>query len=695
MPTPLRDRALALLRQALNDPSADFRPGQWEAVEALVARRSRLLVVQRTGWGKSVVYFLTTQLLREQGDGPALLVSPLLALMRNQIDAARRLGIRPETVNSTNAKEWGEVERRLLSGAIDVLLISPERFANEGFVQRVLLPLAARVGLFVVDEAHCISDWGHDFRPDYRRLVRILERLPPNVPVCATTATANDRVVADVVAQLGPRLEVCRGPLVRDSLRLQNVPLHDEAEKLAWLAEYLPRLPGSGIVYALTVRWTERVAAWLTGRGIEAVAYSADLDHDERLRREDLLLHNKIKALVATTALGMGYDKSDIGFVIHFHQPGSVVHYYQQVGRAGRAVERSYGVMLSGGDDRAIVDYFIEQAFPPEEHVTAILGALERADHGLTMAELEAAVNLSRPRIERVLKTLAVAVPAPVALLEGRWVTTPVVYDAARRRQLVDKLTLLRRQEQRQMDDYRQHGGCLMEFLSRALDDPTAGPCGRCAPCRGQLDALRTVPTELVQTAVAFLRRSDLPIEPRARWQARALPIYGWDGPIAAGLRASPGRALCVLGDSGWGRLVQRGREEGRFADELAESLAGLVRRWAPTPAPAWVTCVPSADRPRLLPDLAARVACLLGLPFVEAVRAARPHRPQKEMENSWHQAHNLDGAFRIESWDGLAGPALLVDDLVDSRWTFTVVAALLRQAGAGPVHPLALAAGR
>ncbi|MCI0464293.1 MAG: RecQ family ATP-dependent DNA helicase [Gemmataceae bacterium] len=695
-PSPLRARGLQLLRQAVGDPAADFRDGQWEAIEALVQHRARLLLVQRTGWGKSAVYFLSTRLLRDLGAGPTLLVSPLLALMRNQIDAAARLGVRAETVNSTNREDWGEVDRRLHANEIDVLVVSPERFANDEFLTGMLLPHAARVGLFVVDEAHCISDWGHDFRPDYRRIVRILERLPANVSVCTTTATANNRVVADVVSQLGPNLEVCRGPLVRDSVRLQTVALPDDAAKLAWLAHHLPRLPGSGIVYALTIRWTERIAQWLQSQGVNAVAYSAELANEDRQEREGRLLRNEVKALVATTALGMGYDKPDLGFVVHFHQPASVVHYYQQVGRAGRSVSRAYGIMLSGGDDGDINDYFIQQAFPPEEHVVAILHALEQSEHGLTMAELEAAVNLSRSRIEQVLKTLAVETPAPLARLESRWVTTPHRYDPERRRRLVEHLTRLRREEQVQMDAYRCHTGCLMEFLARALSDPAARPCGHCAPCQGKPEVLRDVPTHLTHQAVAFLRRSDLPIEPRRRWQPGALPLSGWSGSIGVDHAAEPGRALCILGDAGWGNLVRQGKyQDGRFADELVEALASLVRGWRPNPAPTCVTCVPSLNHPGLVPDLAKRLAARLSLPFIPTVRKVRPTRPQKEMENSWQQAHNLDGAFEIHPGIGRAGPVLLVDDIVDSRWTFTVVAALLRQAGSGPVFPLALAANR
>ncbi len=594
-----------------------------------------MLVVQRTGWGKSAVYFLSTRLLRDQGAGLTLLVSPLLALMRDQITAATRLGLRAETVNSTNAKEWQEIDRRLRANEIDVLIISPERFANESFLTEMLIPLAARVGLFVVDEAHCISDWGHDFRPDYRRIVRILERLPPNLPVCATTATANNRVVADIIHQLGRNLEVSRGPLVRDSLRLQTVALPDDAAKLAWLAQYIPKFPGSGIIYALTIRWTERITEWLRSRGINAAAYSADLPDEERRGREGQLLRNEIKALVATTALGMGFDKPDLGFVVHFHQPASVVHYYQQVGRAGRSIERAYGVMLSGGDDRAITDYFIDQAFPPEQNVVAILEALEKSETGLSTTQLEAVVNLPRMRIEQVLKTLAVETPTPLARLDNRWVTTPQRYDPQRRRQLVERITQVRRAEQAHMDAYRQHGGCLMEFLARSLDDSAAKPCGQCASCQGKSDALRAVSESLTRDAVGFLRGANLTVEPRLVWQAGALPTYGWQGKIALDRRAEPGRVLCILGDAGWGRLVRQGKyTDGKFTDELVAALAEVVKRWLPNPAPAWVTCVPSWGHATLVPDIAARLAARLSLPFAAAVIKVRQTRAQKEMEN-------------------------------------------------------------
>jgi ATP-dependent DNA helicase RecQ len=680
----MKDRALQYLRASLDRPDAEFRQGQWESIEALLESR-RILVVQRTGWGKSVVYFLATRLLRDGSAGPTLLISPLLSLMRNQIAAAERIGIRAATINSSNTDEWGEIQGRLLAGEIDLLLISPERLANDSFRDGILIPMAGRIGLVVVDEAHCISDWGHDFRPDYRRIVSILRLLPRNVPVVATTATANDRVVEDARHQMGD-VEVSRGPLVRKSLRLQNVTLPSQTARLAWLAQHLPSLPGSGIVYTLTVRDAERVARWLNENGVVARAYHSDSLNREAL--EDALLRNEIKALVATVALGMGFDKPDLGFVVHFQRPGSVVHYYQQVGRAGRAVDEAYGILLSGDEDDEIVDYFIRTAFPPDAHVELVLDALEQHD-GLTIAGIEQVVNLSRGRIDKVLKMLSFETPAPVRREGARWYRTPATFTIDRDR--IDALCTLRRAEQKQMQEYMRTGACLMQFLSVALDDPHAARCGRCANCSGGDLVPRTFDVELAQQASLFLRHSHVDIAPRKLWPAGALPRYGFHSRITAGNET--GRALSLYNDAGWGELVRSGKyETGVYGDDLVGGCAQVIAEWSPRPRPEWVTCVPSKRHPELVPSFARRLAKTLGLPFHSAVVKVEEHEPQKLMENSAQQAQNLDGVFEVDARQLQRRPVLLIDDIVDSGWTLTVVGALLRQAGCPAVFPVALA---
>ncbi len=619
------DRLLAeaMLRKAVGNPDAGFRDGQWEAIDALVNRRRKLLVVQRTGWGKSSVYFISTRMLRDRGAGATVIVSPLLALMRNQIEAADRLGIRAETINSTNPRDWPAIKQSMLDGQVDAVLVSPERLSNEAFVDEVLLPIAERIGLLVVDEAHCISDWGHDFRPDYRRLLSVLRQMPPNTPVLGTTATANNRVIRDVQDQLGD-IEIQRGPLVRSSLMLQTLRLPDQKSRLAWLAEHIPGLPGTGIVYVLTVRDAERVALWLRRKGIDAQAYYGNVEHVDyedsgqyRQHLENRLSRNEIKALVATTALGMGYDKPDLGFVIHYQAPGSVVAYYQQVGRAGRAIDAAYGVLLSGKEDDDIHEHFRRSAFPDDEQVGEILSVLDQHDK-MSAFNLQEHLNLRKSHIENTLKLLSVESPAPVIKDGNRWRRTPVEFRLDRDR--IERLTRQRESEWREIQNYIDHDGCLMSYLRNALDDPETEECGRCAICMNRPAVGAEAAPSLEEDAMAFSKETATPLAPKMRLPNNAFPIYKLPNPIPDRLQASEGRILSHWDDAGWGRLTADGKRSGRFPDELVDALAEEIMRWRPDPFPQWVTCVPSLNHPMLVPNFAERLAVRLGLPFREAI---------------------------------------------------------------------------
>ena len=677
-------RALELLRLGTEQPDAAFRDGQEEAIRHVVDGGGPLLLVQKTGWGKSNVYFIAAKLLREAGQGPALLISPLLALMRNQIEAAERMGVRAVTINSDNKDEWAAVEAQIHRDEVDVLLISPERLANDSFVQDVLAPVADRIALLVIDEAHCISDWGHDFRPDYRRVERIARTLPPTLRLLATTATANDRVVEDLREVLGFQTRVSRGDLNRPSLLLQTMRLPSQAERLAWLAERLGEVRGSGIIYTLTVRDAVRVADWLQSCGFAVEAYTGQTG-DRRPELEQALLENRVKALAATTALGMGFDKPDLAFVIHYQTPGSVIHYYQQVGRAGRALDAAYGVLLSGDEDTDITGYFIRTAFPTRGEVAEVLDALDQAPEGLSLPQLEQRVNLSHGRVEHALRLLSLESPAPVVRDGSTWqLVATGLSDAFWER--VERLTDLRQREQAQMQEYAMLTAGHMEFLIKALD----GEPGAVTPPR--IEPLpTTVDPRLVREAVTFLRRTSFPINPRKRWPAGGQAHLQDKLRIPEDLQASPGKALCAWGDAGWGDLVRRGKyDDNHFLDDLVDGCATLVRQWNPMPAPTWITAIPSWRRPHLVPDFAERLAGALGLPFRNVLKRTEDSPEQKEMANSAHQAANV--------WKSLAvvgtpptGPVLLVDDIVDSRWTMTVAAYKLRESGSGEVVPLAL----
>ncbi|UXY16406.1 RecQ family ATP-dependent DNA helicase [Chitiniphilus purpureus] len=679
-------RALELLRIGSGRADATFRDGQEDAIRHIVEGKGRLLVVQKTGWGKSFVYFIATKLLRETGAGPALLISPLLALMRNQIAAAERMGVRAATINSDNQDEWKAVEAKLHRNEVDILLIAPEKLGNDWFNTEVLAGIAGQISLMVIDEAHCISDWGHDFRPHYRLLERIARTLPANLRLLATTATANNRVMEDLVAVLGPNMKVLRGDLNRDSLTLQTMRLPSQAVRMAWIAQQLNSLPGHGIIYTLTIRDANQLADWLKAKGFAVEAYTGKTG-DRREELEQALQENQVKALVATTALGMGYDKPDLAFVIHFQMPGSVVAYYQQVGRAGRALRSAYGVLLSGDEEEGITDWFIRSAFPTRQEVDDVLGALNEAPEGLSIPELMTCVNMSKGRIEKTITALSLESPAPIAKQNTKWqLTAAELVEGFWAR--ADRLTKLRRAELQQMQEYvARPFGQHMGFLINALDGDSSTVSPPSLPALSE-----EVDDLLIREAEEFLCRTSLPIEPRKKWPAGGMPQYGIHTASTIPYQAQPGKALCVWGDAGWGSLVRQGKyHDGRFSDELITACVKMIAEWNPQPAPTWVTCVPSLRHPDLVPDFAQRLAAALDLPFhmVIAKTDARPE--QKTMANSTQQARNIDGSLALNGQPILRGPVLLIDDMVDSRWTLTVSAWLLRKNGSGAVWPMAL----
>lgn len=695
----LRAQAERHLR-ALAGENATLREDQWRAIEALVVHRRRALVVQRTGWGKSAVYFVATALLRSQGAGATVIVSPLLALMRNQIAAAERAGIKAHTINSSNIEEWDDVERAVAGGDVDVLLVSPERLNNPGFRDTVLPNLAKETGLLVIDEAHCISDWGHDFRPDYRRIRTLLHDLPDGIPVLATTATANERVVADVAEQLATagndETLVLRGSLDRESLQLGVVKLPTGAHRLAWLGEQLKNLDGSGIIYTLTVAQADEVATFLRNRGYPVAAYSGRTETADRLAAEDDLLNNRVKALVATSALGMGFDKPDLGFVVHLGAPASPIAYYQQVGRAGRGVERATVLLLPGHEDEDIWRYFDSVGFPPEPLVRRTLKTLTDAGRPMSTAALEVLVELNRSRLEAMLKVLDV--DGAVRRVTGGWTATgnEWAYDTDR----YARIAAARKAEQQAMRDYISTSRCRLEFLRQQLDDPQAAPCGRCDNCTGNY-----WPTDLSEAAVATSRtelsRPGVVIEPRRMWPT-GLAAVGLElsGKIPAGEVAEAGRAVGRLSDIGWGprlrALLDDATPDGPAPDELVAAFVDVLRDWDWERRPTAVATVPSRRRPALITSAGERLAQLGRLEWLGALQPA-PSDLSASRTNSAQRVRALHGAFGADARQRAAlangeRVVLLLDDLIDSGWTMALAARELRRAGAAAVLPLAFA---
>lgn len=677
--------ALKYLKQMFGN-QASFRDGQWEAIQYALHNK-KALIVQQTGWGKSIVYFIATKLLRDKGKGPTILISPLLSLVRNQIDSASSLGIAAESINSQNVDEWDFVKDKLKADTCDILLISPEQLANRDRFNELMSYISKGIGLFVVDEAHCISDWGHDFRPDYRRITNVIKTLPPNVPVIATTATANQRVVEDISFQLG-NIEVSRGPLVRESLRIQVIKLKDQAERMAWLLENVPKMPGVGIIYCLTVSDCYKVSKWLQKKGVDARAYNGKLEAEERKILENQFMQNQIKCLVATVALGMGYDKADIGFVIHYQRPGNVVSYYQQIGRAGRRLDNAYAVLLNGIEDDDIQEYFINTAFPTQTEMRDVVNVLEHSTNGLKKNQILRMINMRANRLEKCIKYLEVENVISKGK-DGSYFRT--VNEWSPDISKSEMVTMRRYEELQEMKQFVDLDKCYMQFIALKLDDPYAKECGKCAACIGKELLPVCVNHENVLEAIRFLKGEFIVIEKRKQWPAGIMAeTYK---KISNEYQVEDGRALCAFGDAGWGKFIHDDKYVNNyFRDELVNASVDLISEWLHDKIKhMYVAYIPSLSKPELVKSFAHRVAEKLNIPCLDIIEKTKTTRPQKELENSAYQCKNaFDGFLVKETCD--KRDILLIDDMVDSKWTLTVCGYMLREKGSGLVYPFAIA---
>ena len=684
----MRQQAEQWLKQFLGQ-KAQFRSGQWEAIDALVKQRQRVLVVQRTGWGKSLVYFMATRLLREKKAGLTLLISPLLSLMRNQVEAAAKLGLSVYTINSSNAGEHAEAEKAIRANKVDLLLISPERLANDRFQNGIWVKLKHEIGLLVIDEAHCISDWGHDFRPNYRRIMHVLDEIPQNTPVLGTTATANDRVVEDVAEILGAKMNIQRGTLTRESLSLYVYPeIMDNATRLTLLSHLLTHIPGSGIIYCSTTRDCLTVAEWLQAEGHQAKAYFANVEEKTGENREQLeqqLLNNRVKALVSSVALGMGFDKADLHFVIHYQMPSNIISYYQQIGRAGRGIDKAYIVLMHGSEDEEIQEYFIETAFPTAKQVNQVIDALY-INGAMGRYDLEQFVNVRRTALERIL--IHLEVEGIVEKLDRKYhlISSTISPDYER----WEAVTKTRFDELAQMKSYYHEQECLMRFIALALDDPKpVEECGQCKNCRDSQSKFEPN-IQAIERARHFLRDGQpIEFEPRKQYprgfpNISKLKIYETN---------ETGLSLCGFYEEGWGTLVRQGRSKNQYSDELlAPSVEIIQQYWENlSQRPKILVPVPSLRRPQLVPSFAQKLAQALHLPYQEILKHVDEHPPQSEMRNSYQQATNIVNRFEVVA--KLSGePILLVDDIADSKWTLTILGQLLQEHGGGAIHPFALA---
>lgn len=666
---------------SLYGAGASFRDGQYEAIEATMTRK-RTLVVQRTGWGKSLVYFTCTKLLRSMGRGVTLVVSPLLILMENQLEAAERLGLRCDVLNSTVKDRRADILAALERNELDLVLVTPETLFSEDVQAHIR---NFKIGLFVIDEAHCISDWGHDFRLEYGNLKKIVSRLPDNVPILATTATANDRVVDDLCAQLGKNVYISRGPLTRDSLYIQVLHKPDRIERYAWILENIPRLPGSGIIYCLTQRDCDYLAEFLNRNHIPAAAYYSRGGEDGiALNRsiEEKFKQNKLKVIVATIKLGMGYDKGDIAFVIHYQMPSNIVSYYQQIGRAGRNIEKAYIFLMYGKEDEDILNYFIDTAFPNESETDRIVEFIGAHD-GVRANQILASINIRKARIDKALSFLEN--DGFIRRDRERYYITPKKYRYDREHYAA--VTAIRRSEMQQMKRLAATSGCYSKYIVSSLDDPDAHDCGHCANCLGRELFSSAVSPEYLHSAEEYNNGLIIPIKPRKMWEESSVTTRS-----KIVFQNQPGLCLSKYGDAGYGSLVKQGKyaREKRFCDELVGKSSKLLKPFVEENGIHHICCVPSL-RSEIVKDFTVRLAASLGISFTELLNKVDAVE-QKKMQNSAYQCANAYQSFFVKENVVIPKNILLIDDMVDSRWTLTVCGYRLMEAGAEKVFPFVLA---
>ncbi len=652
---------------------ASFREGQYEAIESVMMRK-RTLVVQRTGWGKSLVYFISAKMLRKKKRGMTMVVSPLLVLMDNQKEMAEKMNLKCDVLNSTVKDRRAEIIESMKNDELDVIFVTPETlFASD--IQSSLHRF--KIGLFVIDEAHCISDWGHDFRLEYGKLGRIISDMPANVSVLAVTATANDRVVNDLCTQLGDDVYVSRGKLTRESLHIQILKLDSKAKRYAWLLENLSKLPGTGIIYCLTRRDCEDLSAFLNHNGINTMPYYSGNDETINTEAIEKFHDNRIKAIIATVKLGMGYDKGDIAFVIHYQTPANIVSYYQQIGRAGRNLSDAYAFLMSGGnDDERINNFFIETAFPTRGESRSIYNVISSGE-GVKLTEIEASLNI---RHTRVMKALDFLENDGFIFKEGS------AYYASAKRFVYDskhyqEITRIRKQEMKQMNELIHTNECYSKFIVNCLDDDEENDCGRCSNClRHYVYPDLTLKSSSLIIAETWINSRVLEILPRKLWPDRKKIDYV----------NMNGICLSKYGDSGYGEMVREGKyETGRFSDELVERAAEVLMPLVNQKRVRAITFVPSL-RSDIVSDFASRLASRMHITLYDAL-GKLPAEPQKDMENSAYQCENARQSFYVKI-KRLPAKVILVDDIVDSKWTLTVCGYKLMEAGCIEVYPFTLA---
>ncbi len=645
-----------------------FYDEQWNAIERLLSGK-RVLVIEKTGFGKSLCYqFTATQL-----PGMAIIFSPLIALMRDQVAYLQSIGIPSECVNSGQTPEKNtRILEEARQGKIKILYITPERQENRRW-QEIVKQLD--LSMVVVDEAHCISVWGHDFRPAFRRIINLVQLLPETLPVLATTATATQRVAEDIMTQMGENISLIRGDLLRENLNLRVVNVDSEDAKMEWLAEFFRNQEGTGLIYTGRRADTDLYASWLKHIGISATNYNAGLDRELRKEIEEGLKSNRWRCVVSTNALGMGIDKPDIRFIIHTQIPASPTHYYQEIGRAGRDGLPTEIALLYNPEDKDLPEYFIRNSRPAIKNYLRAIEALKQEPLGTY--DLTRRTNLTRTQVGVILNDLV-----------DQGIVCQVAFGGSRKYEYqsnapfldirpFEKLRRFKFGELKKMIEYAESSNCRMDYLCRYLGDTSVGRCGK---CDNDLN-----------------RRHQATITDGGREKIRDFWNTYFPELKVGSSRSNlvDGIASSYYGVSNVGAIIHHCKYEngGHFPDYLLVQTLRAYRKHFGREEFDLVVYVPPTESGDLVEIFAKRVAKNLHFSVSDGLKKMRVTKPQKVFQNSVLKRDNVKEAFYYENPSDIRGKSILVvDDILDSGATIKEIGRAFTKLGAAKIAPLVIA---
>ncbi len=653
-----------------------FYDEQWEAIRRLL-NGERILMIQRTGFGKSLCY----QFPATQFSGITVIFSLLIALMRDQVKALNNKGVSARYINSEqSAEENSSTIQDALNGKVKILYIAPERQENMEWIEATR---KMNLSMVVIDEAHTISVWGHDFRPAFRRIINLVKLLPQSLPVLATTATATKRVQHDIEQQIGGKLTTIRGLLVRDNFKLYAIKVHSEDEKLVWLAQNLNRIEGTGLIYTGTRVGTEIYAKWLAANGINAINYNAGHDADTRKDIENGLMQNRYKCVVSTNALGMGIDKPDIRFIIHTQIPASPIHYYQEIGRAGRDGKPTTIILFynESKDENGIEeDYklpkaFIDGARPSREKYLKAIEALKQEP--LTERGLMKATNLKQTQI-RVIKADLIDQGIVREVVNGR--NKILEYQFGAKELDTKAFEDLRNAKLKDLDamvGYVNTSKPRMQYLCEFLDDDFNVNYSNCD--NTNLNKLTVAFTDDWRDRLINFRESYFPV----------LEVESRSSNIVNGVAAS------YYGVSNVGSALHRSKYEngGDFPDFLLRLTLKAFRKTYSNTRFDWVLYVPPTHSGDLVKNFAVKFASVIKVPISHKLVKIRQTSEQKVFQNGWLKQDNVKDAFSYMSPEEIYGKRIiLLDDIFDSGATMKEIGKMLTAMGAETIVPVAIA---